>query len=265
MPRDAYIRDKFTRKLTTARKVAREYFERYPKDRYETEVESWRQIQSQNIEFTMKRFARARGPWSLPLIAPTIPRRAPENGRTLWMRWSQRKMAPFEGAIHPAASFGSLALGMMMMMMWMMMMGGTHRLCAWNREGNSGDGGQSESKFSHEHYSWPGFLSVQKMAKASARVKQIFMNGRSGRGNSRSAARARITNCCGAVAPLPGSLRTRQDRARPVKSRLETSGPLLSRRQVAELGEGEVPSIISNDDDQNVYRRWRFRPPRSAA
>jgi hypothetical protein len=37
------------------RKLKREYFQRFPKDRYETEVESWRQIQSQNIEFTMKR------------------------------------------------------------------------------------------------------------------------------------------------------------------------------------------------------------------
>jgi hypothetical protein len=29
--------------------------ERYPKDRYQTEVESWRILQSANIEFTMKR------------------------------------------------------------------------------------------------------------------------------------------------------------------------------------------------------------------
>jgi hypothetical protein len=27
----------------------------FPKDRYQTEVESWRELQSQNIEFTMKR------------------------------------------------------------------------------------------------------------------------------------------------------------------------------------------------------------------
>ena len=27
------------------RKLAREYFERYPKDRYQTEVESWRNLQ----------------------------------------------------------------------------------------------------------------------------------------------------------------------------------------------------------------------------
>ena len=34
---------------------AREYFEKYPKERYQTEVESWRNLQSDNIEFTMKR------------------------------------------------------------------------------------------------------------------------------------------------------------------------------------------------------------------
>jgi hypothetical protein len=38
-----------------ARKLAAEYFERFPRERYETVVESWRELQSQNIEFTMKR------------------------------------------------------------------------------------------------------------------------------------------------------------------------------------------------------------------
>jgi hypothetical protein len=38
-----------------ARKLAAEYFERFPKDRYQTEVESWRHLQSANVEFTMKR------------------------------------------------------------------------------------------------------------------------------------------------------------------------------------------------------------------
>jgi hypothetical protein len=55
MPRDPYIRESFTRDLSFARQMAREYFQRYPKDRFNTEVESWRQIQSHNIEFTMKR------------------------------------------------------------------------------------------------------------------------------------------------------------------------------------------------------------------
>jgi hypothetical protein len=49
------IREKFTRSIVAARELARDYFERYPKDRYETTVETWREIQSYNIEFTMKR------------------------------------------------------------------------------------------------------------------------------------------------------------------------------------------------------------------
>jgi len=53
--RDPYIREKFTRIIVAARELAREYYQRYPKDRYETVVESWREIQSFNIEFTMKR------------------------------------------------------------------------------------------------------------------------------------------------------------------------------------------------------------------
>ena len=53
--RDPYIREKFTRNLIHARELACEYFERYPKDRYETKVESWREVQSYNIEFVMKR------------------------------------------------------------------------------------------------------------------------------------------------------------------------------------------------------------------
>jgi hypothetical protein len=42
MPRDPFIREKFTRERTAAKKLAAEYFERFPKDRYKTEVESWR-------------------------------------------------------------------------------------------------------------------------------------------------------------------------------------------------------------------------------
>jgi hypothetical protein len=59
MPRDPFIREKFTREHTAARKLVAEYFRRFPKDSYQTEVESWRHLQSQNIEFTMKRL---RGP-----------------------------------------------------------------------------------------------------------------------------------------------------------------------------------------------------------
>ncbi len=55
MPRDPFIREKFTPERTAARKLAAEYFQHFPKERYQTEVESWRDLQSQNIEFTMKR------------------------------------------------------------------------------------------------------------------------------------------------------------------------------------------------------------------
>jgi hypothetical protein len=59
MPRDPFIREKFTRERTAARKHAREYFEQFPKARYQTEIESWRELQPQNIEFTMKRLRGA--------------------------------------------------------------------------------------------------------------------------------------------------------------------------------------------------------------
>jgi hypothetical protein len=49
MPRDPYIREKFTRDRTAARRLAAEYLQRFPKDRYRTEVESWREL------LTMKR------------------------------------------------------------------------------------------------------------------------------------------------------------------------------------------------------------------
>jgi hypothetical protein len=55
MPKDPFIREKFTRERSAARRSIREYFVRFPKERYQTEVESWRHRQSQNIEFTMKR------------------------------------------------------------------------------------------------------------------------------------------------------------------------------------------------------------------
>jgi hypothetical protein len=55
MPIDPFVREKFTTERTAAKKLAAEYFQRFPKDRYQTEVGSWRELRSQNIEFTMKR------------------------------------------------------------------------------------------------------------------------------------------------------------------------------------------------------------------
>jgi hypothetical protein len=51
VPQDPFIRQKFTRLRQAAKKLAGEYFE----DRYQTEIESWRHLQSDNIEFTFKR------------------------------------------------------------------------------------------------------------------------------------------------------------------------------------------------------------------
>ena len=55
MPRDPFIREKFTRESSAARKAIREYHKRFPNKRYQTELESWRHLQSQNFEFVMKR------------------------------------------------------------------------------------------------------------------------------------------------------------------------------------------------------------------
>ena len=38
MPRDPFVREKFTRERTAAKKLAPEYFQRFPKDRYQTEI-----------------------------------------------------------------------------------------------------------------------------------------------------------------------------------------------------------------------------------
>ena len=58
-PRDPYVREKFTREHGEARRVTRE--KKYPKARYQTEVESWRHLQSGNYEFTMKGCASRSG------------------------------------------------------------------------------------------------------------------------------------------------------------------------------------------------------------
>src|SRR5258708_7379493 len=41
MPRDPYIREKFTRESSTAPSAVREYFKRYPKEQFLTELETW--------------------------------------------------------------------------------------------------------------------------------------------------------------------------------------------------------------------------------
>jgi len=55
VPRDPFIREKFTRESSTARRAVREYFKRYPKEQFQTEIETWRYLPSRTIEFVMKR------------------------------------------------------------------------------------------------------------------------------------------------------------------------------------------------------------------
>jgi hypothetical protein len=62
MAKDPFMREKFTKERSAAKKLAREYFGRFPKDRYQTEVESRRLLQSANIEFTMKRLREPKAP-----------------------------------------------------------------------------------------------------------------------------------------------------------------------------------------------------------
>ena len=59
MPRNPFVREKFTKERTAARKLAAEYFQRFPKDRYQTAVDSWRELQSQNIERLREPIERA--------------------------------------------------------------------------------------------------------------------------------------------------------------------------------------------------------------
>jgi hypothetical protein len=45
-----FICEKFTRERWLSESLATEYFERYPKDRYQTEVDIWRNPQSADID-----------------------------------------------------------------------------------------------------------------------------------------------------------------------------------------------------------------------
>lgn len=57
--RDPFKRATFTLERTEARAKAREWFERYPKAAYMTEVEFWRELEDGRIEFTIRRLPSA--------------------------------------------------------------------------------------------------------------------------------------------------------------------------------------------------------------
>ena len=57
--RDSYRRETFALPREAARAKAREWFERYPKAAYMTEIESWRVLPDDRIELTMRRLPSA--------------------------------------------------------------------------------------------------------------------------------------------------------------------------------------------------------------
>jgi hypothetical protein len=58
-PRDAFRRETFALPREQAREKAREIFRRFPKAAYMTEIESWRELPCDRIEFTMRRLPSA--------------------------------------------------------------------------------------------------------------------------------------------------------------------------------------------------------------
>ncbi len=56
---DAWRRESFTLPRAEARSKAREFFDRYPKAAYSTEIEFWRELEDGRIEFTMRRLPTA--------------------------------------------------------------------------------------------------------------------------------------------------------------------------------------------------------------
>ena len=56
---DGFRRETFSLPRAAARAKAREFFDRYPKAAYMTEIESWRVLPDDEIEFTMRRLPTA--------------------------------------------------------------------------------------------------------------------------------------------------------------------------------------------------------------
>ncbi len=59
LARDSFRRETFALPREAARAKAREMFTRFPKAAYMTEIESWRELPGDRIEFTMRRLPSA--------------------------------------------------------------------------------------------------------------------------------------------------------------------------------------------------------------
>jgi hypothetical protein len=58
-PRDGFLRETFVLPRPDAREKAREFFDRWPKQAYWTEIESWFERPGDVIEFTIRRLPSA--------------------------------------------------------------------------------------------------------------------------------------------------------------------------------------------------------------
>jgi hypothetical protein len=56
---DGYLRETFRLPRDKARATARDFLTRYPKAGYMSAVESWRELEGGDIEFTMRRLSSA--------------------------------------------------------------------------------------------------------------------------------------------------------------------------------------------------------------
>jgi hypothetical protein len=56
---DSFRRETFALPREAAREKAKEFFRRFPKAAYQTEIESWRVLPDDCIEFTMRRLPTA--------------------------------------------------------------------------------------------------------------------------------------------------------------------------------------------------------------
>ena len=59
MRTDAFRRETFALPRAAAREKARELLRRFPKAAYQTEIESWRELPGDRIEFTVRRLPSA--------------------------------------------------------------------------------------------------------------------------------------------------------------------------------------------------------------
>ena len=59
LPRDGFLRETFVLPRIDARQKAREWFDRWPKQAYWTEIESWAERPGDVIEFTIRRLPAA--------------------------------------------------------------------------------------------------------------------------------------------------------------------------------------------------------------